>query len=205
MLLTVKLTPDLVGTIDLQVGAPRPARCAPSGPRHAEREHCAALGDAAGRHSANTPTGRSATLGRSARPHAPGDADRQSPSKLESAVELRLGEKRAGQLEDLVGLAQLPHFALQGLEALLLDCVKPSRWPVSRSCWRTQRRKVSAVQPILPAIDTIAAHCESYSILDASNTMRTARSTTSGENLVDLFMAPSSQKLEPPQNPGRFT
>ncbi|PXV55992.1 hypothetical protein BDW41_110195, partial [Dyella sp. AtDHG13] len=31
-----------------------------------------------------------------------------------------------------------------------------------------------------------------------------ARSRTSGENFVDLFMAPFSQELEPPQNPGRF-
>jgi hypothetical protein len=35
--------------------------------------------------------------------------------------------------------------------------------------------------------------------------MRTARSRTSGEYLVDLFIAPSSQRLEPPENPGRFT
>jgi len=35
--------------------------------------------------------------------------------------------------------------------------------------------------------------------------MRTARSRTSGENLFDLVIAPSSQVLEPPQNPGRFT
>jgi hypothetical protein len=36
--------------------------------------------------------------------------------------------------------------------------------------------------------------------------MRTARSRTSGENLFNLlFMAPSSQRLEPPQFPGRFT
>ena len=35
--------------------------------------------------------------------------------------------------------------------------------------------------------------------------MRTARSRTSGENFGDLFMAPSSQELEPPQFPGRFT
>ena len=34
--------------------------------------------------------------------------------------------------------------------------------------------------------------------------MRTARSRTSGENLFDLVIAPSSQVLEPPQNPGRF-
>ncbi|MDE2107468.1 MAG: toll/interleukin-1 receptor domain-containing protein [Patescibacteria group bacterium] len=35
--------------------------------------------------------------------------------------------------------------------------------------------------------------------------MRTARSRTSGLNFGDFFMAPSSQKLEPPPNPGRFT
>jgi uncharacterized protein (DUF924 family) len=35
--------------------------------------------------------------------------------------------------------------------------------------------------------------------------MRTARSRISGEKRFDfLFMAPSSQSLEPPQNPGRF-
>jgi len=34
--------------------------------------------------------------------------------------------------------------------------------------------------------------------------MRTARSRTSGEHLVDFLMAPSSQRLEPPQNRGRF-
>ena len=35
--------------------------------------------------------------------------------------------------------------------------------------------------------------------------MRTARSRTSGENLFDFVMAPSSQTLEPPQFPGRFS
>ena len=34
--------------------------------------------------------------------------------------------------------------------------------------------------------------------------MRTARSRTSGENLFDLFMAQSSQRMERPQIPGRF-
>ncbi len=49
----------------------------------------------------------------------------------------------------------------------------------------------------------IAAHMEEYSPR-CSSTMRTARSRTSGENLFDFFMAPFSQMLEPPQNPGRF-
>jgi hypothetical protein len=36
--------------------------------------------------------------------------------------------------------------------------------------------------------------------------MRTARSRTSGEKRFDfLLMAPSSQSVEPTQNPGRFT
>src|SRR5205085_7128069 len=84
------------------------------------------------------------------------------------------------------------------------DVVGPSRVPVSRSCWRNQLRSVSAVQPILAATDTIAAHCESYSPR-CSNTIFTARSRTSGENLFDVLMAPSSQELEPPRFPGRFT
>jgi len=52
-------------------------------------------------------------------------------------------------------------------------------------------------------IDSTAAHSDGYSPR-CSCTIRTARSRTSGENLFDLFMAPFSQKLEPPQNPGRF-
>jgi hypothetical protein len=35
--------------------------------------------------------------------------------------------------------------------------------------------------------------------------MRTARSRNSGVNFFDFFMAPSSQRLEPPRIPGRFT
>jgi hypothetical protein len=50
------------------------------------------------------------------------------PSGLQSAVELRLGEKRAGQLQDLVGPAQLLDLALQILDALLLfGGLMPSR------------------------------------------------------------------------------
>jgi hypothetical protein len=121
------------------------------------------------------------------------------------AVELRLGEICAGQLQDLVGLAQLAHLALEFLDALLLGVVEPGRTPLSRSPWRTHLRSVSAVQPILPAIDSIAAHCDGYWSL-ASKTMRTARSMTSGEYFGDfLILAPFSQSKEPPQNPGRFS
>ena len=52
--------------------------------------------------------------------------------------------------------------------------------------------------------DSRAVHREGYS-QRCSCTSRTARSRTSGENFFDLFMAPSSQRLEPPQNPERFS
>src|SRR5690606_7568209 len=81
--------------------------------------------------------------------------------------------------------------------------VSPGRLPASRSACRTQFRSVSPEQPIFSAIDWMAAHCEEYS-LSCSNTIRTARSPTSGEYFFALVMTPISQRLEPPANPGRF-
>src|SRR5262245_56209683 len=83
--------------------------------------------------------------------------------------------------------------------------VVPGRLPWSRSACRTQLDSVCAVQPILAAIDTIAAHCDVSSVR-CSNTIPTARSRTSAETFgaSDSFvMTPVSQELEPPANPGR--
>lgn len=44
------------------------------------------------------------------------------PSRLEAAVELRLGEKRTRQTQALVCLAQLSHFSLQGFDAFFFIC-----------------------------------------------------------------------------------
>jgi hypothetical protein len=82
--------------------------------------------------------------------------------------------------------------------------VTPSRKPVSVSCLRTHSSNVWAEQPIFGAMDSIVDYSEGYS-LRCSCTRRTARALTSGEYLFDLFMAPSSQILEPPQNPRRFS
>ncbi len=60
-----------------------------------------------------------------------------------------------------------------------------------------------AVQPILAALDPMAARGDVCSP-GASTTIRTARSWTSGENLLALLMAPSSRRLEPPQIPVRL-
>jgi hypothetical protein len=67
--------------------------------------------------------------------------------------------------------------------------VRPGRRPLSRSACRTQWRSVSAAHPIFSAIDVIAAHCEGWSWA-CSNTIRTARYRTSGENRLGLAMAP---------------
>src|SRR5690554_3445842 len=82
--------------------------------------------------------------------------------------------------------------------------VVPGRSPLSISARLTHSSNVCGTQPILGAIDSTAAHSDEYSPR-CSCTSRTARSFTSGENLLDLFMAPFSQMLEPPQNPGRFS
>jgi len=60
-----------------------------------------------------------------ARPHRCRGVGRYTPLALESAVELRLGEKRASRLEDLIGPAQLLDFALQGLDAFALVAAYP--------------------------------------------------------------------------------
>lgn len=79
----------------------------------------------------------------------------------------------------------------------------PSR-PVSRSACHTHLRSVLAVHPTFVAIDRMAAHCDPGSCA-WSCTSRTVRSRTSGEYRVRLSIAPTSQPLEPPAIPGRFT
>src|SRR5829696_8723957 len=82
--------------------------------------------------------------------------------------------------------------------------VGPPRTPWSRSACRTQLRNVSPEQPILAAIEWIAAHCEACSPW-WSKTILTARSRISGEyGGIRFVMAPSSQEWEPPGNPARF-
>jgi hypothetical protein len=62
------------------------------------------------------------------------------------------------------------------------------------------------LQPIFAAIELIAAHCEACSP-SCSNTIRTARSWTSGAYLGDacfVMMTPVSQEMGSPVNPVRF-
>jgi hypothetical protein len=93
---------------------------------------------------------------------------------------------------------------LQQTTGVLLTSA-PSRAPLSTPAHRTQRRRLSGVQPVLLATERIAAHCDSCSPW-CSRTSRTARSWTSGENFVGLLIrAPPSQEMELPTNPGRFS
>ncbi len=84
------------------------------------------------------------------------------------------------------------------------DVLSPARLPESRSEPCTQRRNDSAVQPILAAIETIAAHCDEYSCR-CSATIRTARSRTSAEYRFDVPITPSSQVMGSPGKSGRFS
>ena len=155
-------------------------------------------------HGADTLTGRSASLYRSARPRAYRGTGRQSSSRLEPAVELRLGKKALASFS--ISLARRSSLTSRSspLMRSRSSLVTPSRMPVSTSCLRTHSCRVCGTQPILGAIDSIAAHSDGCSPR-CSCTILTARSLTSGEKRFDLLMAPSSQSFEPPQNPGRFT
>src|SRR5262245_32945249 len=81
------------------------------------------------------------------------------------------------------------------------ELVSPARFPWSRSACLTHLRKVSAVHPILLAIELIAAHCDSCSAW-WSNTIRTARSRTSGEYFCPLLMTPILSRVGVSGNPG---
>jgi len=80
--------------------------------------------------------------------------------------------------------------------------VEPGRTLASRSVGRTQRRRVSAVQPSFSVIeriadwDPVAASC--------SRTSRTARSRTSGEYLLGRAMGSILSTNGPSRKPGRF-
>ena len=82
--------------------------------------------------------------------------------------------------------------------------VTPPRRPESTSVCRTHFRSVSGEHPIFSAIEQIASHRDPYSSR-CSKTIRTDRSRTSWENLLARAMTPSSQGMEPPGNPGRFS
>ena len=156
------------------------------------------------RHGDGNQTGQPAGLCRSARPRRCCDACPQSPSRLEFAARLRLGKKALASFRISLARRSSLTSRSRALMRSRSSLVTPSRRPLSISSLRTHSCSAWGTQPILGAMDSMAAHSEGYSPR-CSCTIRTARSHTSGENLFDfLFMAPSSQRLEPPQNPGRF-
>ena len=87
-----------------------------------------------------------------------------------------------------------------------MSVVTPGSRLASASAFFAHSFSVCAVQPILAEIYRIVAQQEECPP-SWSSTIRTAHAHTSGENLfvVLLVIAPSSQELEPPANPARFT
>jgi hypothetical protein len=82
--------------------------------------------------------------------------------------------------------------------------VTPDRRPLFTCARRTHRHRVTRVIPKLAEIDPSTAHSEGYSP-PCSSTIRTARSRSSCGYLVGLVISPSSQRMESPTFPGRFT
>lgn len=125
------------------------------------------------------------------------------PSRLEVAAQLRLGEKSTRQALDLVCLAQLAHLSLERLDAFFFGGGRS--WTLAGIAFLLAYPAArSGVQPILAAIDPIAAHCEQYS-LAASLTMRAALDDFGG--ILGLLLHDSflSNNLELLQNSGRFS
>ena len=127
------------------------------------------------------------------------DGARRRSSEFKSAVEFRLGEKSAGDLQDFIGPAQFLDLPFQRLDGSRSSVLTPSRTPLSTSSRLIHSNSVCGVRSIVGAIDSVAAHSDGCS-LRFSRTRRPARSRTSGKNLFGfLFMAPFVQILVPPQ------
>jgi len=112
-------------------------------------------------------------------------------------------KKRAGQFQDLVGLAQFTVLALEFLDAPGVSRGYALSLAGINLVLLDPRVQGLGYAADLGSMDSIAAHCDGYSPR-CSCTMRTARSRSSGENFGDFLMAPFSQAKEPSQNPGRF-
>lgn len=80
----------------------------------------------------------------------------EGPHGFESAVELRLGEKRTGQAQDLIGFARFPHLTFKGFDAFTLG--GGYALTSTRICFmRTHSCKVWGTHPILGPMDWVFA------------------------------------------------
>ena len=107
--------------------------------------------------------------------------------------------------QDLVGLAQLAVLALQRLDPLALVRGRPGAQAlVALGLPHPVAQRLARAADLRPRSSGSPPHCEACSPW-WSSTIRTARARTSGEyGGVRFVMAPSSQELEPPENPVRF-
>lgn len=128
--------------------------------------------------------GRSAAACTSARPHAAGGVGPRRRTSLQPAVEFRLGEKRAGQLQDLVGTTKLAILTFQLLDALglggghifALPCITLVLTPPVQQRLRRAADLAGDLyerRPLRFVLPSVLQH-----------PMRTARSRTSGENFT---------------------
>ena len=140
-----QLPPDLVGSVDLHVGLPdalEPAAqdCIALGPRAAATPDRVDVP-----RGASSPTGRPATPCRSARPrNAPRCCVDESPHDLNRRSSSAWAKNALASFRISLALRSSRTSRSSSLMRCCSAVVEPARWPVSTSCWRTQRRSVSA-------------------------------------------------------------
>lgn len=121
----------------------------------------AGLGPASGPCARSRSTGRLAARGRSARPRRLHGSLRRTTSMPRSAVEPPW-VKNAEALRRILSARLSSRFSrTSSLSRCRSLVVRPGRRPASSSAWRTHLRSVAAEQPILAAIEPIAAYCDS--------------------------------------------
>jgi hypothetical protein len=121
----------------------------------------------------------------------------------ESTIVFRLSERSNRQLQTFVDPTRILNLLTLRFETLLLGCSHA----ISNSCdglvsLHSPQQRLQRITDFRHCRlhDTHSdGHCPRY-----LGTIRTARSRTSVEDLLDLFIAPSSQELESPQNLERF-
>ena len=133
--------------------------------------------------------GQSAVLCRSTRPHTFSCLNLYNDHHFS----LRSSSAWAKKAEAVFNISLARRNVLFSFSSALMrsrsSAVVPGISPASICDRCSHAFRLSGEQPILPAIEQIACQREGYS-LSCSNTMRTARSLTSGEYRFDLFITP---------------
>lgn len=118
-------------------------------------------------------------------------------SRLDAAVELRRAKNALVSFRISLALSSSRTSRSSSFTRWASLVVTLSRAPASPSACLTHSFNLYSTQPILGAMDSIAAHSDGY-FPRCSCTILTVRSRTSAKNLFDLLVAQSFESIELP-------